>query len=234
MPDRSPLPAGERSYRELAQKFVELINDGEFPPGSRLPSERALGERFAVSRTAVREAVIALEVQGIVDVRMGSGIYVSEQPGPAANGFRLPSGPGPIETLKARSLVESEIAAQAAQERRDGDLDRLLDALNRMRAQVDDKVAYDAADRLFHLRIAEATGNEVLTQLVQSMWDLARSDPRWEKIEHHFHTPALRAASLEDHQAIFAALLARDAQGARQAMRQHLQRVVTQFSQAWC
>ena len=105
---------GERSYRELAEKVVELVREGEFPPGTRLPSERALAERFAVSRTAVREAIIALEVQGLVEVRMGSGIYIAAGANDGRPGVGLPSGPGPIEALRARCLIESEIAAQAA------------------------------------------------------------------------------------------------------------------------
>ncbi len=224
---------GERSYRELAEKVVELVREGEFPPGTRLPSERALAERFAVSRTAVREAIIALEVQGLVEVRMGSGIYIAAGANDGRPGVGLPNGPGPIEALRARCLIESEIAAQAAREGRDADLDRILDELNRMRDRMDDKAAYDQADRMFHLRIAEATGNNMLVHIVQSMWDSARSDPRWDKIELHFHTPALRAASLDDHHRIFATLLARDPEQARQAMRRHLERVVSQFSQTW-
>ncbi|MFE8643505.1 FadR/GntR family transcriptional regulator [Sphingomonas sp. NCPPB 2930] len=238
MADKAAVPSpeawkGERSYRELAEKIVELVRDGECPPGTRLPSERALAERFSVSRTAVREAIIALEVQGLVEVRMGSGIYIAAGADDGRPGVGLPSGPGPIEALRARSLIESEVAAQAAREGRDADLDRILDELNRMRDRMDDKAAYDQADRMFHLRIAEATGNNVLVHIVQSMWDNARSDPRWDKIERHFHTTALRAASLDDHRRIFAALLARDPEQARQAMRRHLERVVSQFSQTW-
>lgn len=238
MADKAAIPSpqawkGERSYRELAEKIVELVREGEFLPGTRLPSERALAERFVVSRTAVREAIIALEVQGLVEVRMGSGIYIAAGANDGRPGLSLPSGPGPIEALRARSLIESEVAAQAAREGRDADLDRILEALDRMREQMGDKSAYDQADRLFHLRIAEATGNNVLMHVVQSMWDNARNDPRWDKIELHFHTPALRSASLEDHQRIFAALLAREPEQARQAMRRHLERVISQFSQTW-
>ena len=97
---------------------------GEFAVGKRLPAERALAERFDVSRTSLREAIIALELQGVVEVRGGSGIYVCEpRPGVA----RLPAaqepGAGPFELLRARCLVESEIAALAASTRNDADLE---------------------------------------------------------------------------------------------------------------
>lgn len=227
----APPSAGDRSYQALAEQIVALIKTGEFSAGMRLPSERMLAERFGVSRTSVREAIIALEVQGLVEVRVGSGIYVCA--GGAPQPFAIPAGAGPIETLRARALIESEVAALAATNRKDSDLDRLFDALTAMREHMDDKRAYDAADRRFHLHIAEATGNDVLLQIVQAMWDNARQDPRWDRIEQHFHTPALRCAVHEDHQRIFAALMARDAGGARAAMHAHLERIIAEFTQTW-
>lgn len=241
MPTKPAAPAddesrgtSERSYQDLARKIIELAHsDRDTAAEQRLPSERTLAEMFSVSRTAVREAIIALEVQGLVEVKVGSGIYVLPPGSQAAHGFEISGGPGPIETLRARALIESEIASVAARERRDSDLDRLFETLAAMRNHLADKAPYDAADRQFHLAIAEATGNRVLQHMVQAMWDNARSDPRWDKIEQHFHSQALRETSLNDHQAIFAAISARDAEGARAAMQQHLGRVIQEFSQAW-
>lgn len=230
-PEATP-SAGDRSYQALAEQIVALIKAGEFSAGMRLPSERTLAEKFGVSRTSVREAIIALEVQGLVEVRVGSGIYVCAVDG-AAQPFAIPAGAGPIETLRARMLIESEVAALAASDRKDSDLDRLFDALTTMREHMDDKRAYDAADRMFHLHIAEATGNDVLLHIVTAMWDNARQDPRWDRIEQHFHTPELRSAVQDDHQRLFAALMARDADGARAAMRAHLERVIAEFTQTW-
>ena len=239
MPSKPAAPAddlmrasSERSYQDLARKIIELSHS-DSAADARLPSERTLADMFGVSRTAVREAIIALEVQGLVEVKVGSGIYVLPPGSQAAHGFEIPAGPGPIETLRARALIESEIAGLAARERRDGDLDRLFEALAAMRSHLADKGPYDEADRQFHLAIAEAAGNRVLQHMVQAMWDNARSDPRWDKIEQHFHSRALRETSLQDHQAIFAAISARDADAARAAMQQHLGRVIQEFSQAW-
>jgi len=231
--------AADRSYVGLAKQIYDLIAAGDVGPGARLPSERTLAERFGVSRTQVREAIIALEVRGVVEVRVGSGIYVAEAP-EASEGadarsvtFELPRGPGPIETLRARAVIESEIAALAAVERKDSDLDRMFAALRAMRDNMADKAANEAADREFHLTIAAATGNEVLRLVVTAMWDNSRADPLWKKIEEHFHTPELRAASQEDHQRIFSAIMARDAMAARTAMHAHLSRVIGEFTQAW-
>ena len=224
----------DRSYQRLAAQVFALIAAGEFKAGERLPSERALAERFDVSRTSVREAIIALELQGAVEVRGGSGIYVSQTAAVAPRGpsFMPATGPGPFELLRARALIESEIAYEAAKTRQDADLDRIFSALSDMRDHMDDKVANEAADRQFHLRIAESTGNSVLLQMVTAMWDHAKG-PVWAKIDEHFHTPAMRLASQEDHQRIFTALLGRDPDGARAAMRAHLERVTTEFTQAW-
>lgn len=223
----------DRSYQRLAAQMLGLIVQGEFKLGERLPSERALAERFDVSRTSVREAMIALELQGVVEVRGGSGIYVTQTGSAVAvTPFMPETGPGPFELLRARCLIESEIASVAAETRKDSDLDRIFTALSDMREHIDDKEKNEAADQRFHLRIAESTGNSVLLQMVTAMWAQARG-PVWTKIEAHFHTPELRMASHADHQRIFNALLARDPVAARAAMHAHLERVISEFAQAW-
>lgn len=233
------LPATEldsdRSYQKLAGSIAALITEGEFKVGDRLPSERALADRFNVSRTLVREAIIVLEIQGNVEVRGGSGIYVCAPAAGAtapASAYTLSPGPGPFELLRARCLIEAEIAAVAAESRKDSDLDRIYAALAEMRENMHDKEANEAADRLFHLRIAESTGNSVLLQMVTAVWDHTKA-PIWSQLEAHFHTPALRRASQDDHQRVFTALLERDADAARKAMRAHIERVISEFAQAW-
>jgi len=233
-PGNDPAESGDRSYQKLAGRIAALITGGEFQVGARLPSERTLAERFDVSRTLLREAIIVLEIQGQVEVRGGSGIYVCAPSTSAERSttFMPPAGPGPFELLRARCLIESEIASVAAETRKDSDLDRIFAALAAMREHMHDKAANEAADRLFHLRIAEATGNSVLLQMVTALWDHTKA-PIWSQLEAHFHTPELRQASQDDHQRIFTALLERDASGARAAMRAHIERVIGEFAQAW-
>ncbi|ROR25097.1 GntR family transcriptional regulator [Comamonas sp. BIGb0124] len=230
----------ERPYLRLATQIGHLLVQKGIKVGERLPSERTLADHFEVSRTAVREAIIALELQGMLEVRGGSGAYVVQLPSATGSTARagagapfMPSaGPGPFELLRARCLIESEIAAVAAETRKDSDLDLIFEALADMRLHMDDKALNEAADRRFHLRIAESTGNSVLLQMVTAMWDQAKS-PVWAKIDQHFHTTALRVSSQEDHQRIFDALMKRDPQAARAAMRAHLERVIQEFAQAW-
>ncbi|MCW8163821.1 FadR family transcriptional regulator [Verminephrobacter aporrectodeae subsp. tuberculatae] len=224
----------DRAYLRLAASVHKLIKQGEFLPGQRLPSERALADRFGVSRTAVREAIIALELQGVVEVRGGSGIYVCQAQGaavPPLPGARE-TGVGPFELLRARCLIESEVAAVAAVSRKDADLDRLFAALKTMREQLHDKAANEAADVQFHVHIAEASGNSVLRRTVQGLREQERG-PLWTQIEQHFHSPELRQKSQEDHQQIFAAIVAGQAEAARLAMRAHLEQVICEFAQSW-
>ncbi|OIQ76742.1 HTH-type transcriptional regulator LutR [mine drainage metagenome] len=224
----------ERPYLRLAAQILALLAHKGVKTGDRLPSERTLAEQFEVSRTSVREAIIALELQGVVEVRGGSGAYLVQTPTLLSQtpAFMPEAGPGPFELLRARCLIESEIASVAAEMRKDADLDRIFEALADMRLYMDDKVANEAADRRFHLHIAESTGNSVLLQMVTAMWDHAKG-PVWTKIDQHFHSPALRVSSQEDHQRVFNALLARDPVAARATMRAHLERVIKEFAQAW-
>ena len=116
--------------------------------------------------------------------------------------------------------------------RKDADIDRIYAALANMRDNCDDKRANEAADLQFHIRIAEATGNAVLAHVVHALWDQLRG-PIWTQLEQHFHTPALRQASLEDHRKIFGAIVSRAAPLARNAMHEHIDRVVGEFVKGW-
>src|SRR5262249_28265178 len=108
-----PLEAIEprRLYRQIADQLRHLIDQGEFAVGSRLPAERMLADRLGVSRPTVREALIALEVEGRLKIRVGSGIYVVE-PQPAVAVPANVAIEGPLELLRARAFVESAIAGK--------------------------------------------------------------------------------------------------------------------------
>ena len=219
----------ERSYHRVALDIIQLIEDGEVNVGERLPSERALADRFEISRTSVREAIIALEIRGIVEVRGGSGIYVC---GKKPSHFLRDAAPSPFELLGARLVIEPEVAAVSAVRAKDTDLNKISAALRELRQTMHDKHANEAADRRFHVAIAEGTGNSVLVQMVTSVWDKVRG-AMWVKLEEHFHTPALRQATMDDHQRIFAALAARNPDDSRAAMRMHIERVMREFAQNW-
>ncbi|TFW25239.1 FadR/GntR family transcriptional regulator [Duganella callida] len=214
-----------RLYRVVADRIQDLIRNENIAAGERLPSERDLATKLSVSRASLREALIALELSGVIEVRGGSGVYVSEVPEPAA----LPeAGPGPFEVLSARRLIESEIAAIAARVATDSAVDAILQAVVEMEKSHSDYSSNEQADRNFHLAIARATGNSALVGSLNYLWD--QRGRLWHKLKEHFQTEELRQETLKDHRRILEAIAAHDPAAARKAMRSHLERVTRTFS----
>src|SRR5438270_6680646 len=162
-----PLQAvdNRRLYRQIADQIAALIDKGESPAGVSLPPERDLAKQLGVSRPSVREALIALEVEGYVEVRVGSGVYVVGL-APASGAASLPADSGPFELIKARWLIEAECAAMAAKSATRTQIRAMEEALDQMEAERERGVMPLSADRLFHLRIAEGSGNSALALVV--------------------------------------------------------------------
>ena len=130
--------ASQRLYQQVAGQLGELIRQGEFLPGDRLPPERDLARQLGVSRPTVREAMIALEIAGLVDVRTGSGAYVRKAPSTGVMPFAPPDiGPSPFELVAARRLIEPEVAFAAAGCMHAGVLAGIAETLDTMRAGID-------------------------------------------------------------------------------------------------
>ena len=221
----------DRLYRKIARQLSELIAAGEFVPGQRLPSERELAEQLGVSRPSVREALIALEIEGKVEVRVGSGVFVSQ----LKEAMPLTSdqhGEGPFELIQARMTVEGETAAHAASDATKEELTEIRAAVAELQRCQLAGLPTDAADRSFHLAIARATHNGPLTSVVELLWDQGRGK-MWKQMEKHFQTDALRAATLRDHRAIVDAIESGKPDAAREAMKRHLNRVAREFTRGW-
>ncbi|MEA2698933.1 MAG: hypothetical protein QOI66_3204, partial [Myxococcales bacterium] len=169
-------PLGTRRlYRQIAEQIRDLLASGQYALGARLPPERDMAAQLKVSRTSVREAIIALELAGLVEVRIGSGIYVSRVPAAGQPLFEAGDvGPGAFELLKARRIVEGEVAAEAAESIEPASLAALSQILDGMERAEPGSQAYDEGDRQFHIGIAEATHNGALTQTVRMYWDQRR------------------------------------------------------------
>jgi DNA-binding FadR family transcriptional regulator len=228
-----PLQAVEsrRLYRQIADQIAALIDNGEYTPGSRLPPERDLAKQLGVSRPSVREALIALEVEGYVEVRVGSGVYVTGgKRVPAASA--LPADSGPFELIRARWLIEGECAALAAKTATRTQVRAIEDALTAMEDDKGKGVMPLANDRLFHLRVAEASGNSALALVVQTLWD-QRTGPLFLRLEHHFDTPSLWEVAIREHREVVAAIARHDPSGARAAMRHHMDHAARRFSASW-
>ena len=223
-----PLTAVEpkRLYRQIADQLAQLIASGEFAAGSRLPAERELAVSLGVSRASVREAIISLEMNGLVEVRVGTGIFVSRPPEGAVRAGG-DGGPGPFELLAARRMVEGEIAALAAKGATAEDADALRESVVRMEAMLDDFHAREAEDRDFHMLVARASGNSSLELVVEGLWNQRAG--LWGRLQQHFHTRELAVQTIRDHAAIAKAIAVHDPDAARAAMHRHLSRVVRVF-----
>jgi DNA-binding FadR family transcriptional regulator len=228
-----PLQAVEsrRLYRQIADQIAALIEKGEYGAGERLPPERDLAKQLGVSRPSVREALIALEVEGYVEVRVGSGVYVVGLPRPQS-APTLAADSGPFELIRARWIIEAECAALAAKHATRAQLRAMDDALDDMEALRDRGMMPLASDRQFHMRIAEASGNSALALVVKTLWD-QRTGPLFLRLEHHFDTPALWDVAIREHREIAGAIARHDAAGARSAMRRHMDHAAKRFSISW-
>ena len=229
MPFQSIEP--RRLYRQIADQIRSLIRSGEYAAGSRLPPERDLARQLGVSRPSVREALIALEVEGLVEVRIGSGIYV-RAPGEDAKAAAPDAPAGPYELLRARYVIESECAALAAKAAKRTQVQAIEAALDEMDQEMGTGHQPLAGDRLFHLRIAEATGNGALVHVIKLLWD-ERTGPLYQQLEHHYDSPGLWRAAMNEHRAVLKSIAARDPEAARSAMQRHLDQAYKRFSKGW-
>ncbi|NQE63432.1 FadR/GntR family transcriptional regulator [Caulobacter sp. RHG1] len=208
----------DRRYQRVARQIIALIKSGQFPPGARLPGERELAEQLGVSRLAVREASIALEAQGYIAVKTGSGVYVRS---------RLPSDQASLSEVDAfelttvRALIEAEAAALAALNMTPDALALLDDALQVMSGQGE---AAEAADERFHLIIAESSGSPILEAFVRTLWRTRNEAPRVVQVYSQVCKSGFEDR-IQEHRAVLDAIRARDPHAARLAMRRHFSRL---------
>src|SRR5689334_6686562 len=203
-----------RIYQEIALQIRTHIESGEYPVGARLPSERELAQQLKVSRPSVREALIALEVEGLVEVRTGAGVFVCE---PRRSLRHHASGEGFLEITRARIAIEGETAAMAARQMRDADLRELEKTLLMMDPKSNGQGSCLRGDRAFHLYIAERTGNSVLVRIVAELFD-SRHYPLGVQFRKHFENATTWRQAIGEHQAIITALASRNPESAKIAM----------------
>ncbi|MGE7204995.1 FadR/GntR family transcriptional regulator [Sphingomonas sp. NPDC019816] len=210
-----------RLYERVARAISARILSGEYGVGQRLPSERDLAQAHSVSRPTVREAIIALELDGLVEVRMGSGVYVIAAT--PSSGHAGETDIGPFELLEARRAIESEVCALAASRIDDETLAELRTLVEMLRGE--DVDLAEEADRRFHETIARATQNSAMVASVEMLWNARSRSPQYRLLSDKAHGAGV-VPRMEDHLAIYEALVARDSDAARAAMRQHLTNVL--------
>ena len=217
-----------RQYRQVADQILLLAATRGLGPGQRLPSERDLAEMLSVSRPSLREALIALEVEGDVEIRMGSGIYLSSG---ADRRILRADAEGPLELLEARCIIESAIAEEAARHVTPELIALLDDNLRQMTAAQGDTPLAISIDGLFHDIIASGLGNSVLSGLTNQMFQ-KRLSPFFARFSNYFEGPQTWGEALAEHGAIRDALAAKDPAAARDAMRHHLTQSQRRFTES--
>lgn len=209
---------------EVARRLVDYLLSGGVEPGSRMPSERQLAEAFGVGRSAVREAIAALSLIGLIEVRHGDGTYLKRPDSPllpqVVEWGLLLGEQRTRDLVEARQKIETIIAGLAAERRSESDLERLQVSLDRMRAASrNDRLfgEFVDADVAFHLQLAEAAGNTALRDVHASIQALLRA---WiGRVIAAGHAEL----SYEEHVPILDAVRRCDVSGAEAAMEAHMQ-----------
>ena len=227
----APKIAPERLYLQAARQLEQSIRHGIYPVNTRLPAERELSEILGVSRPTVREAIIVLELRGLVQTRHGAGVYVMSTTPESPTVATAEADVGPFEVTEARRLFEGETAALAAVMITDAELAELETLVGRMGDCQISQAIREKADRDFHLTVARATRNEAIVDVVQSLWDKRYRSPLCIYLFSLAREIGIQPP-VDDHRQILTALRARDADAARAAMRAHLARVTESLFRA--
>ncbi len=214
----------KRLYHEVAEKIKGLIKDGAFPPGSRLPGERELAERFNVSRVTVRDAEIGLQALGYISIKTGSGVYVQNIA--EKDGRGLPDISA-FDLTQARLLFESEAASLAALHISDEELVHLEELVQKIaHDNPNGEDASQKADREFHLAIAAASGNEAVKYTIENLWKIRNEQQSVAEVYAAICEIEDATGRHDEHAAILAALRDHDPIAAREAMQEHFTRLL--------
>jgi DNA-binding FadR family transcriptional regulator len=215
-------------YEHVAERLAAEIRSGTFAPGERLPSERELSRRLEVGRASVREAIAALQVQGVIETRAGSGSFVAPDARERLPAAALAHDASPTDLLEARALIEPEIARLAAERGRpDPECERLLGAMEAAADPSDPatRAGWNESDRLFHRQIAALTGNPVLAGIADHVASLM-DQPLWQRLrDDSIATPGRTAIHLAEHRMIYEAIADGDPEAAALYAAQHVKRV---------
>jgi GntR family transcriptional repressor for pyruvate dehydrogenase complex len=213
-----------RLYEQIVQQIETSIREGKLKPGEQLPAERELAQQFGVSRTAVREAVKSLNEKGLVEAYSGRGTFVTSGKSPSMRhsleGFVRSGGANWVHVAELREVLEPEMTARAATRIEEQQLVMMREAVEVMERSMLQPEAYIEADLDFHLALAEAADNPLILALLDEIVGLLR-----EQRIGIFDVKGGPQRGQLHHKEILAAIERRDAAGAREAMRSHLDQI---------
>lgn len=222
----------QRLYLQIADKLADLVNNDQVKVGERFAAERELAADFGVSRSTIREAMIALEVSGLVEIRSGSGIYALAPSRKLNSSIAQEDMPGPFEVLEARMLIEAESAKLAAERISNDELLQLKQLLLAMTKAVEAKDIEEAEriDHAFHLAIVTATRNSALIPIYEWLWQVRELS----EVSKRFHLKLRDKGStpkIDEHKAVCDALMQRDGDKAKAAIQTHISQVLSRLSE---
>ncbi|AFQ43116.1 FadR/GntR family transcriptional regulator [Desulfosporosinus meridiei] len=212
-------------YEQIVDQIGQLIAEGQLKPGDRLPSERELVERFQVSRASIREAISALEMMGLIEVRSGEGTYIRQ--------VNIESVVTPLawmlfiekdtdlELYEARKILEVQAAGLAAARADEDEINEMFAALEIMRKDLELHHLGEEADHYFHYAIARATHNKILFRLMNTLSDTMKKALKTSrsKLYEHEDTPE---KLFNEHFLIYEAIKNHDSEKAKKMMLDHL------------
>lgn len=213
----------DQTERDAAVEAVKaLMAAGSYGPGDRLPPERKLIGSLGLTRSALRKALDTLEREGAIWRHVGKGTFVAGTPGPSDDwrlgeiGMQIT----PVRMMRARLCIEPAIAREAA-------INASADAVSRIRrakdaaARAESWDEYERHDDHFHRAVAEGADNILLSALFDQL-NRVRREVAWETVVRQSASPPEGHPSFAEHEAIAAAIAARDPAGAQEAMRRHI------------
>ena len=221
----------QRAYYEIGNKIAMMLKETNQQVGTKIPSERDLSEMFNASRATVREALVMLEVKGIISVKKGAGIFYNgdncqlQEIGAVVNDLVTNDNIGPFELIKAREIIEGSIVEFAASQIKLEELRKLKEIIMLQERDISlGSEFFEKRDREFHEMIAKSTQNKVLINLESYLWSFARTNNRlWQDLNvRYLQLPDKIPSSIKGHKDIYVALQRRDPKAAKDALLAHL------------
>lgn len=226
----------KRKSQIAAEMLLQMLRSENYPPGSKLPSEREISEAMNVSRNTLREAVAALEIIGILEVRRSQGIFAAKP-----LGLQMPAeqkdlselfsdNQDPFAIVDARLAFEPGTAVLASQEASDSEILQFGGIINEMRdaLEANQQQEYQRIDRGFHLTIAKLTKNPIIVSTMEQLLS-ALSNPLWRAMKKWTPLTSSATERLAEHLAIFSAIASRNEQEVWRSVREHLVRSKARF-----